>query len=146
MDTYDTLDGVRQVIDLARRLGDRFQVSAVRLDSGDLAALARAARALLDEAGMSQVRIMASGGLDEHAIAALLADGAPIDGFGVGTTVDVAADRPYLDAAYKLVAYDGRDCGKLSPGKVSLPGRKRATVPTTGRPYRRPASTLDVPP
>lgn len=74
---------------------------------------------------MSQVRIMASGGLDEHAIAALLADGAPIDGFGVGTTVDVAADRPYLDAAYKLVAYDGRDCGKLSPGKVSLPGRKQ---------------------
>ncbi|HCO43460.1 MAG TPA: nicotinate phosphoribosyltransferase [Gammaproteobacteria bacterium] len=125
VDTYDTLDGVRQVIDLARRLGDRFQVSAVRLDSGDLAALARAARALLDEAGMSQVRIMASGGLDEHAIAALLADGAPIDGFGVGTTVDVAADRPYLDAAYKLVAYDGRDCGKLSPGKVSLPGPKQ---------------------
>ena len=125
VDTYDTLDGVRQVIDLAERLGDRFQVSAVRLDSGDLGALAKAARALLDDAGMPQVHIMASGGLDEHAIAALLADGAPIDGFGVGTTVDVVADRPYLDAAYKLVAYDGRDCGKLSPGKLSLPGRKQ---------------------
>jgi nicotinate phosphoribosyltransferase len=125
VDTYDTLDGVRQVIDLARRLGDRFQVGAVRLDSGDLGALAKAARALLDAAGMPQVRIMASGGLDEHAIAALLADGAPIDGFGVGTTVDVVADRPYLDAAYKLVAYAGQDCGKLSPGKISLPGRKQ---------------------
>lgn len=125
VDTYDTPDGVRQVIDLARRLGDRFQVSAVRLDSGDLGALAKAARALLDAAGMPQVRIMASGGLDEHAISALLADGAPIDGFGVGTTVDVVADRPYLDAAYKLVAYAGQDCGKLSPGKISLPGRKQ---------------------
>jgi nicotinate phosphoribosyltransferase len=125
VDTYDTLEGVRQVIDLARRLGDRFQVSAVRLDSGDLGALAKSARALLDAAGMHAVRIMASGGLDEHAIAALLADGAPIDGFGVGTTVDVVADRPYLDAAYKLVAYAGHDCGKLSPGKVSLPGRKQ---------------------
>jgi nicotinate phosphoribosyltransferase len=125
VDTYDTLDGVRQVIDLARQLDDRFQVSAVRLDSGDLGALAKAARALLDAAGMPQVRIMASGGLDEHAIAALLADGAPIDGFGVGTAVDVVADRPYLDAAYKLVAYAGQDCGKLSPGKVSLPGRKQ---------------------
>lgn len=125
VDTYDTLEGVRQVIDLARRLGDRFQVSAVRLDSGDPGALAKSARALLDAAGMHTVRIMASGGLDEQAIAALLADGAPIDGFGVGTTVDVVADRPYLDAAYKLVAYAGNDCGKLSPGKVSLPGRKQ---------------------
>lgn len=125
VDTYDTLDGVRQVIELSRRLGERFEVNAVRLDSGDLGALAKAARTLLDAAGMNDVRIMASGGLDEQAIAALLADGAPIDGFGVGTTVDVVADRPYLDAAYKLVAYGGRDCGKLSPGKVSLPGRKQ---------------------
>jgi nicotinate phosphoribosyltransferase len=125
VDTYDTLDGVRQVIALRQRLGERFKVNAVRLDSGDLGALAKAARALLDAAGMREVRIMASGGLDEQVIAALLADGAPIDGFGVGTTVDVVADRPYLDAAYKLVAYAGRDCGKLSPGKVSLPGRKQ---------------------
>lgn len=125
VDTYDTLDGVRWVIELHQRLGARFKVGAVRLDSGDLGALAKASRALLDAAGMTDVRIMASGGLDEHVIAALLADGAPIDGFGVGTAVDVVADRPYLDAAYKLVAYAGRDCGKLSPGKLSLPGRKQ---------------------
>ncbi len=125
VDTYDTLDGVRRVIDLGQRRGERFRVGAVRLDSGDLGALAKASRALLDAAGMTDVRIMASGGLDEHVIAALLADGAPIDGFGVGTAVDVVADRPYLDAAYKLVAYAGRDCGKLSPGKLSLPGRKQ---------------------
>jgi nicotinate phosphoribosyltransferase len=125
VDTYDTLDGVRRVIELRQRLGERFRVGAVRLDSGDLGALAKAGRALLDAAGMTDVRIMVSGGLDEHVIAALLADGAPIDGFGVGTAVDVVADRPYLDAAYKLVGYGGHDCGKLSPGKLSLPGRKQ---------------------
>lgn len=62
-------------------------------------ALAKASRVLLDAAGMTDVRIMLSGGLDEQVIAALLADRALIDGFGVGTAVDVVADRPYLDAA-----------------------------------------------
>jgi nicotinate phosphoribosyltransferase len=125
VDTYDTLDGVRRVIDLARETGDRFRVQAIRLDSGDLADLARRARALLDGAGLHGVRIFASGGLDEDAIAALLDAGAPIDAFGVGSAMAVSADAPALDIVYKLVEYDGRARLKLSTGKPVLPGPKQ---------------------
>jgi len=125
VDTYDTLGGVRKVIELARRLGDRFRVRAVRLDSGDLRTLARQARQLLDAAGLSAVRIFASGGLDEHEVAALVAAGAPIDAFGVGTKMAVSEDAPSLDMAYKLVAYAGRPRMKLSTKKVLYPGRKQ---------------------
>ncbi|OOG28079.1 nicotinate phosphoribosyltransferase [Thioalkalivibrio denitrificans] len=125
VDTYDTLDGVREVIRLADRLGDDFRVRAVRLDSGDLGALSREARALLDAAGLGRVEIFASGGLDERAIDALLAGGAPIDGFGVGTSMGVSSDVPDLDIAYKLAEYDGKGRLKLSSGKPILPGRKQ---------------------
>ena len=125
VDTYDTLEGVRNVIALAERLGPRFNVRAVRLDSGDLAALARASRALLDAAGLHQVAIFASGGLDEDAIAQLLAAGAPIDAFGVGTRMGVSDDAPDLDIAYKLAEYAGEGRLKLSTGKPILPGRKQ---------------------
>ncbi len=125
VDTYDTLEGVRNVVRLAREQGDRFRVRAVRLDSGDMAALARAARRILDEAGLRRVEIFASGGLDEEAVADLLARGAPIDGFGVGTRMGVSADAPHLDSAYKIAAYAGRGRMKLAEGKVTLPGRKQ---------------------
>ncbi|HSP81305.1 MAG TPA: nicotinate phosphoribosyltransferase, partial [Myxococcaceae bacterium] len=125
VDTYDTLEGVRKVVRLARELGPDFRVRAVRLDSGDLVALARAARAELDAAGLERVRLFASGGLDEDEVARLLEHGAPIDGFGVGTAMGVSADAPYLDMAYKLVAYAGRGRLKLSAGKVLLPERKQ---------------------
>jgi len=125
VDSYDTLEGVRRVIALARELGEAFRIRAVRLDSGDLGALARAARALLDAAGLQRVEIFASGGLDETRIAALLAAGAPIDGFGVGTAMGVSEDAPGLDIAYKLCEYAGRGRLKLSPGKPILPGRKQ---------------------
>ncbi len=125
VDTYDTLAGVRKVIELARELGDAFRVRAIRLDSGDLAALARQARSLLDGAGLHRVRIFASGSLDEWEIDALLRGGAPIDAFGVGTRMGVSHDAPYLDMAYKLVEYEGRGRIKLSPGKQVLPGRKQ---------------------
>ncbi len=125
VDSYETAEGVRNVIRLARELGDGFAVSAVRLDSGDLEAEAREARRLLDAAGLTAVRIIASGGLDEHSVAALVAAGAPIDGFGVGTRMDVSADAPSLDAVYKLVEYDGGGRVKLSPGKATVPGRKQ---------------------
>ena len=125
VDTYDTLAGVRRVIELARRLGDRFRVRAVRLDSGDLGALARQARRMLDEAGLTAVRVFASGGLDEHEVAALVAAGAPIDAFGVGTKMAVSEDAPSLDMAYKLVEYAGRPRMKLSTKKVLYPGRKQ---------------------
>jgi nicotinate phosphoribosyltransferase len=125
VDTYDTLAGVRKVIELARRLGDGFHVRAIRLDSGDLGALARQARRLLDAAGLTRVRIFASGGLDEHEVAALVAAGAPIDAFGVGTKMAVSEDVPALDMAYKLVEYAGRPRMKLSSKKVLYPGRKQ---------------------
>ncbi|MBV8265235.1 MAG: nicotinate phosphoribosyltransferase [Planctomycetaceae bacterium] len=125
VDTYDTLEGVRKVIDLGRRLGDRFRVRAVRLDSGDLGALAGQARQMLDAAGLHGVRIFASGGLDEDEIAALIAAGAPIDAFGVGTKLAVSEDVPSLDMAYKLVAYAGRPRMKLSSRKAIYPGRKQ---------------------
>jgi len=125
VDTYDTEAGIRRVIELARELGPKFQVGAVRLDSGDLAALARRARTLLDGAGLHRVRIVASGGLDEYAIAALEASGAPIDSYAVGTGVITSDDAPALDSAYKLVEYDGTGRMKLSPRKATLPGRKQ---------------------
>ncbi|MBX6365994.1 MAG: nicotinate phosphoribosyltransferase, partial [Gemmatimonadetes bacterium] len=126
VDTYDTLRGVDAVIRLAAELGDAFRVRAIRLDSGDLAELARESRRRLDEAGLTGVRIFASGGLDEYAIAALVRSGAPIDAFGVGTRMGVSSDAPALDGmAYKLTEYAGRGRTKLSTGKFVYPGRKQ---------------------
>ncbi len=125
VDTYDTLDGVRRVIRLAGDLGNDFRVRAIRLDSGDLGALAIDARRLLNEAGLERVGIFASGGLNEDEIARLVRMGAPIDGFGVGTDMGVSRDAPGLDIAYKLVEYAGQSRLKLSTGKLLLPGRKQ---------------------
>lgn len=125
VDTYETLDGVRHVIELAQKLQERFRVRAVRLDSGNLGELARAARRMLDEAGLSQVGIFASSGLDEYEIQRLVGQGAPIDAFGVGTKLAVSEDAPALDMAYKLVEYAGIARTKRSTGKVLLPGRKQ---------------------
>ncbi|HEX6069174.1 MAG TPA: nicotinate phosphoribosyltransferase, partial [Longimicrobiaceae bacterium] len=125
VDTYDTLEGVRRVVELARELGDDFRVRGVRLDSGDLAELARGAREILDGAGLPRVEIFASGGLDENGVAELVRQGAPITGFGVGTHMGVSSDAPALDIAYKLTAYAGKSRLKLSPGKRILPGQKQ---------------------
>ncbi|MEC9340687.1 MAG: nicotinate phosphoribosyltransferase [Pseudomonadota bacterium] len=125
VDTYDTLEGIEQVIRLADELGDAFHVGAVRLDSGDLAELAGEARRRLDRAGLDNVKLFLSGGLDEYTIGKILAARAPADGFGVGTGVSVMSDAPFLDAAYKLVGYGGIDRGKLSPGKITYPGAKQ---------------------
>ena len=131
VDTYDTVRGVRAAAGVARRLGLPGPVG-VRLDSGDLAALAVRARRLLDDAGLPGAQIFASGSLDEYAIADLVARAAPIDAYGVGTRMGVSADAPYLDSAFKLVAYDGRPVMKLSAGKMTLPGPKQV--------YRGPAA------
>ena len=125
VDTYDTLDGVRLVIDLAEAMGDDFQVRGIRLDSGDLGALAHDARRLLDAAGLNDVMIFASSGLDEHKITDLIDRDAPIDGFGVGTKMGTSADHPYLDTAYKLCGYAGTPRMKLATEKSNLPGRKQ---------------------
>jgi nicotinate phosphoribosyltransferase len=125
VDTYDTLEGVRKVIDLSRKLGDRFRVRAVRLDSGDLGSLASKTRKMLDEAGLKQVTIFASSSLDEYQIQELVNSGAPIDTFGVGTKLAVMEDASHLDMAYKLVEYGGKGRLKLSTKKVLYPGRKQ---------------------
>jgi nicotinate phosphoribosyltransferase len=125
VDTYDTLAGVENAITVAKAKGEGRGLRAIRLDSGDLAALSRDARKRLDAAGLSQVAIVASGGLDERAIERLLAEGAPIDAFGVGSDMAASADAPTLDIAYKLTEYAGEPRMKLSSGKRSLPGKKQ---------------------
>jgi nicotinate phosphoribosyltransferase len=124
VDTYDTGAGIRNAVQVARErgLGDAF---SVRLDSGDIDELARRARRLLDDAGCRGAHIFVSGGLDEHDIDTLVRNGAPVDAFGVGTRMEVSADAPSLDSAYKLVVYDGRPVLKLSAGKSTLPGAKQ---------------------
>ncbi|MGZ8603942.1 MAG: nicotinate phosphoribosyltransferase [Actinomycetota bacterium] len=124
VDTYDTLNGVRTAIGVIRELGLDGDLG-IRLDSGDLDALSRESRAILDRAGLPGVRIFASGGLDEVEVDRLVRAQAPIDAFGVGTRIGVSADAPTLDSAYKLVEYDGRPMIKLSSNKASAPGRKQ---------------------
>ncbi len=126
IDTYDTEEGAERVAELAPRLAEHgIQVKAVRLDSGDLNAHAHHVRAILDRAGLRSTHIFASGGLDEDDLAHLLSQGAPIDGFGIGTNLDTSADAPYLDCAYKLQEYAGQARRKRSEGKASWPGRKQ---------------------
>jgi len=126
LDTYDCAAAARKVVALAPRLRERgIAIGAVRIDSGDLDALARQVRGILDEGGLSHVAIFASGGLDEEHVAALLARGAPIGGFGIGTSLTVSADAPALDCAYKLQEYAGRARRKQSAGKATWPGRKQ---------------------
>jgi nicotinate phosphoribosyltransferase len=126
VDTYDTHRGIEKAIEVARELGAQGgRLAGIRLDSGDLASLAKEARRALDEAGLTDVQVLASGGLDEDAIAALTEAGAPIDAYGVGTKIGVAEDAPALDTVYKLVQYDGEPVAKLSAAKATLPGPKQ---------------------
>jgi nicotinate phosphoribosyltransferase len=126
VDTYDTLEGTKKAVIVAREMKQQGRrLRAVRLDSGDLLELARRVRVLLDQAGLPEVQIFASGGLDEFEVDRLVQAGAPIDAFGVGTKVGVSADAPWTDCAYKLVEYAGRPVLKLSPRKQTLPGPKQ---------------------
>jgi nicotinate phosphoribosyltransferase len=124
IDTYDTMVGAQRVVDLALRRPDK-TIAAVRLDSGDLGLLARQVRCLFDAAGLAKIGIFASGNLDERRIQALVAGGAPIDGFGIGTSLDVSEDCPALDCVYKLQEYAGRPRRKRSSGKATWPGAKQ---------------------
>jgi nicotinate phosphoribosyltransferase len=137
VDTYDTERGIEKAIAVAREMETRGgRLAGIRLDSGDLASLAKEARRALDDAGLTDVQILASGGLDEDALAALDEAGAPIDAFGVGTKIGVAEDAPGLDTVYKLVAYDGEPVAKLSTAKATLPGPKQV--------WRRPGMAGDL--
>lgn len=126
VDTYDTEAAVAKLIELFPVLAaEGIHVGGVRLDSGDLGAHARAVRAMLDAAGLTAVVVFASGNLDEDRVARLLADGAPIDGFGVGTSLGTSSDAPTLDAVYKLQWYAGAARRKRSEGKATWPGIKQ---------------------
>lgn len=126
IDTYDTEAAARKVVALAPQLQRAgITIKGVRLDSGDLAAHARNVRRILDGAGLTQTTIFASGNLDEYRVRDLLAAGAPIDGFGIGTSLVTASDAPYLDAVYKLQEYAGKPRRKRSTGKATWPGRKQ---------------------
>jgi nicotinate phosphoribosyltransferase len=130
VDTYDSLDGVRNAITVGRELrAAGHQLAGVRLDSGDLAYLSIEARRMLDEAGFPDVKIVASNDLDEHVIGSLLDQGARIDTYGVGTRLVTAHDQPALGGVYKLGAARDehgawRDAIKLSeqPIKITNPG------------------------
>ncbi len=126
IDTYDTEAAARKVVALAPRLKALgIAVRAVRLDSGDLIALSKNVRRILDDGGLADVAIFASGGLDEDSVAAMLQSGAPIDGFGLGTSLTTSSDVPALDCAYKLQEYAGLPRRKRSEGKATWPGRKQ---------------------
>lgn len=126
IDTYDTEAAAQALLPLATRLArDGIHIQAVRLDSGDLAEHARQVRRILDQAGLTDVAIFASGNLDEYKLAEFMDAGAPIDGFGVGTRMNTSADRPYLDCAYKLQEYADVARRKRSEGKATWPGRKQ---------------------
>jgi len=126
IDTYDTLCGARKAVEVARLLAaEGNKVRGVRLDSGDLVQLSREVRSLLKDAGFGDVKILASGSLDEFKLQELLAAGAEIDVFAVGTRMGVSADAPYFDIIYKLVEYDGKPVLKLSSGKKTWVGKKQ---------------------
>lgn len=126
VDTYDTEKGTGEVVRLASRFEEEgIAIEAVRLDSGDLGALAFRVREILDAGGLQSTRIFASGDLEEYVLADLVREGAPIDGYGIGTRMITSADHPYLNCAYKLEEYAGVPRRKYSKGKTTWPGRKQ---------------------
>jgi nicotinate phosphoribosyltransferase len=126
IDTYDTEAGARKVVELAPKLkADGIAIRGVRIDSGDLSAMAKKVRGILDAGGLKDVIILVSGGINEDVLLKMAAAKAPIDGFGIGVNLDASIDAPSLDCAYKLQDYAGKPRRKLSEGKQTWPGRKQ---------------------
>jgi len=127
IDTYDIEAGARKVVQLAPKLRlDGITIRGVRIDSGDLAAMAKKVRGILDAGGLKDVMILVSGGINEDVLKKMIATKAPIDGYGIGVNLDASIDAPSLDCAYKLQEYAGKPRRKLSKGKVTWPGSKQA--------------------
>ncbi len=151
VDTYDTASGVNNAIKVAKQYGGG-SVGAIRIDSGDFRQESWQARIKLDTTGLSDVRIVASGGLDEYQIAELVGASAPIDVFACGTSIVAPPDASTLDSAYKMVEYEGNAVAKRSTGKPSIGHRKQvwrwddqdvidrfdATPPSDGEPLMLP--------
>ncbi|QSR86626.1 nicotinate phosphoribosyltransferase [Candidatus Methylacidiphilum infernorum] len=126
IDTYDTERAAKHILSLAPRLREKgITIEAVRLDSGDLDYLSRSVRSILDSGGLKETKIFVSGSLDEYKLEELVKSGAPIDGFGIGTSLDTSSDCPYLDCVYKLQEYEGKPRRKRSTGKATWPGSKQ---------------------
>ena len=126
IDTYDPIKAVHKIIKMAPSLQKRgIKIRGIRIDSGDLVALSKDIRKLLDENGLGNVRIITSGNLDEYVIKKLYSSNAPIDSFGIGTKMVTSNDMPYLNCAYKLMEYKGKPRKKRSQGKETWPGQKQ---------------------
>ncbi len=130
VDTYDDLAGAENAAIVANEMEKQgHRLHAVRLDSGDLVALSKKVRAILDKRGLDYVKIFASGDLDEYKVDQLIRRGAKIDSFGVGTRMSTSYDRPYVDVVYKLSGKVEDNffvpAMKLSKDKITLPGTKQ---------------------
>lgn len=126
IDTYDTLEGARKVVELAAELEQQgIRINGVRIDSGDMIELSFAVREIFDQAGLESVKIFLSSSLDEYSLEQISRADAPADGFGIGTKLTTSADYPYLDCSYKLVEYGGIGRRKRSTSKETWPGRKQ---------------------
>jgi nicotinate phosphoribosyltransferase len=126
IDTYDTEVAAKKVVALAPRLRALgIAIRGVRIDSGDLVALSRSVRRILDEGGLQDVTIFVSGGIEEETLSSFAREAAPIDGIGIGTSLVTSSDAPALDCAYKLQEYAGVPRRKRSTGKATWPGRKQ---------------------
>ncbi len=126
IDTYNTEAGARKVVELAPKLkADGIAIRGVRIDSGDLTAMAKKVRSILDAGGLRDVIVLVSGGINEDVLQTMAKAKAPIDGFGIGVNLDASIDAPALDCAYKLQEYAGTPRRKLSEGKVTWPGLKQ---------------------
>jgi nicotinate phosphoribosyltransferase len=126
LDTYDTEAAASKVVALAPRLKEAgIVIRGVRLDSGDLIALSKSVRGILDAGGLKETTIFASGGLDEDSLAGFARAGAPIDGIGIGTSMTTSQDVPAIDCVYKLQDYAGVARRKRSENKATWPGSKQ---------------------
>jgi nicotinate phosphoribosyltransferase len=126
IDTYDTEAAAAKVVALVPRLKALgIAIHAVRIDSGDLIALSKSVRRILDAGGLQETGIFASGGIDEDRLGLFANEKAPIDGIGIGTSLATSSDAPALDCAYKLQEYAGLPRRKRSTGKATWPGRKQ---------------------
>ena len=145
LDTYDTEAAARKVVALAPRLkAAGITIRSVRLDSGDLAALAKSVRRILDQGGLAEVAIFASGGLDEDLLATLVREAAPINGFGVGTSLTTSADVPNVDCVYKLQEYAGLPRRKKLGAQSHLAGAQAGVAPLRRRrPHGRRYSRVE---
>ncbi len=136
LDTYDIERSIRTVVELANELrAEGAMINAVRIDSGNLAVECERVRAVLDRAGLTDVRIMVGGSLEEHAVAALTRWSAAVDIIGIDSRLDMSSDSSSLDASYSLQEYNGVPCRRKSSGKSSWPGRRqiRRTYDDHGR-------------